>query len=170
MASEPRPGSRRRREAGDARRTVRRGHIEGRSRQGSPSPARDPGRLATGADGDGAGRDAQGRRADGLQGGGVRRRGLRFGRMQLTRARGRLVAEIGYPSVAGTSWHSSVSRLRPMFTSFRDFDCEMAIWDPLAWGYYWGRLENVLDRKTSIFGASERRYSPRLRDRGRRTT
>ena len=72
MAGEPRPGRRRRREAGDARRPVRRGRVEGPSRQDSWAPSRDPRRTAAGADGDGAGRDAQGRRADGLQGGGVR--------------------------------------------------------------------------------------------------
>ena len=45
------------------------------------------------------------------------------------RARGRLVAETGHPPIGRKSRLSSVSRLRPVFMSTRDFDFETAIWD-----------------------------------------
>ena len=48
LAGEPRLGSVRRREAGDARRPVRRGRVEGRSRRGARAPSPDPGRPAAG--------------------------------------------------------------------------------------------------------------------------
>ena len=39
------------------------------------------------------------------------------------------------PFGRGEGLPPSVSHLRPIFTSSRDFDCETAIWDLPAWSY-----------------------------------
>ena len=52
----------------------------------------------------------------------------------------------------------SVSHLRPIFTSSRDFDCETAVWDLPAWSYGCRRLGNVLHQQSKSFWRSKRAF------------
>jgi hypothetical protein len=45
-----------------------------------------------------------------------------------------------------------VSHLRPIFTSFQDFDYETAIWDLAGWSHDRKRLKNVLAENRRIPG------------------
>jgi hypothetical protein len=47
-----------------------------------------------------------------------------------------------------------VSRLRPIFTSFQDFDYETAIWDSAGWSHDRKRLKNVLAENQPLLGST----------------